>query len=130
MPRKIVKAEILFTRKCPLSCRYCRMKNYNIQEIGIDKIIKGLEVIKKLGGNFIAIYGAEPLVRFGDLLKYQEEVTKLGIDSTVITSGLGLTEYKWEALYKAGLRSITMSIDSLKGSFIDRATAQKAENAL
>jgi MoaA/NifB/PqqE/SkfB family radical SAM enzyme len=109
---QLVKAEILWTRRCPLSCHYCRMKTgkYNSQSSSYWRV--GLENLKQLNVPFIAIYGAEPLYDFEKLPKFISDATDLQIESTVITSGLVSDwQYKLDKLYDVGLRSLTTSYD-------------------
>ncbi len=137
MQNKLVKAEILITRKCPLDCFGCRMIRTSESEYhpqvgselnkkGWRKVIDGLN---RVGCPFFAIYGSEPLSVFEtlyDFVYYAEK--KKGILTTVITSGIGLTEDKLHKLHKAGLRSLTVSIDNLDPKAIeDKATSTKAK---
>jgi len=63
----LVKAEILWTRVCPLRCHYCGMRTgYQNTPTSHDWRV-GLENLKELGCQFIAIYGAEPLSDFSKL---------------------------------------------------------------
>ena len=64
---QIVKAEILWTRKCPLSCPYCSMANGRSNDLSIDQWKKGFDNLKQLGCGFAAFYGAEPLADFNKL---------------------------------------------------------------
>jgi len=107
----LVKAEILWTRKCPLSCSYCAMPN-DTERAPVASMIAGLSNLKELGVGFIAIYGASPLYDFEGLPEYIKAAEDMDILTTVITDGVqaghrGLLE----ELYDSGLRSLTMSYD-------------------
>lgn len=110
---KLTKAEILFTRKCPLSCQMCRMKR-DMEELDATEWRKALGGLSAVEIPFLAIYGAEPLARFQLLLQFLEFAHELGFLTTVITSGLGLTDQRLKELHGAGLRSLTMSCDDLE----------------
>jgi MoaA/NifB/PqqE/SkfB family radical SAM enzyme len=68
--------------------------------------------LKKLGCGFIAFYGAEPLIEMEKLAEAIGFSEKMGIPTTVITSGVvpGFLS-KLQLLHKEGLRSLTMSYD-------------------
>jgi radical SAM enzyme (rSAM/lipoprotein system) len=60
----------------------------------------------------IVLTGGEPLMR-KDLEKCGEEIYKRGFPWGMVTNGYGLTPERFNALLKAGLRSITISLDGL-----------------
>lgn len=136
MKKSLVKAEILFTRVCPLNCSYCYMirRKENIhfpkeEELvfsqpytGWRKVIDGL---KKVNVPFFAIYGAEPLVFFDQLCDFIRYSDKNDILTTLITSCVGLTEKKMEKLVNSGLRSLTVSLDNLDIKKISDKNVQK-----
>ena len=110
--KKLIKAEILWTRKCPLKCSYCSMVDPFIERAPLELMVKGLSNLKDLGCEFIAIYGASPLYDFKGLPEYIEAATDLGILSTVIIDGSGKDDMeKVFELYDYGLRSLTVSYD-------------------
>jgi len=124
----IVKAEILWTRKCPLSCHYCNMATGLSNSRSLDFWKRGLHNLKKLNCSFIAIYGAEPLADFSKLPGFIAYARRLDIDLTLITSGCvpGAKE-KLEQLYKVGLRSLTTSYDIID---LDLSSAAKSNKAI
>lgn len=109
----IMKAEILITRRCNLRCDYCRMPTSR-PEIPPDKWIEIFESLtKRFGCPFYPIYGAEPLLYEG-----LEEIIKwfAGREDcaySILTNAVALTEEKKQSLLDAGLKSITLSVDSL-----------------
>lgn len=129
MERKIVKAEILFSRQCPLSCSYCAMKNKVANDRTIEEWINGIIQLKKLGCEFIAFYGAEPLTEFEKLqyvVEYAEKVAK--IDTTIITSGaVSNFKEKLDRLHECGARSLSMSFDPAPSDF---SAIVKSKNAM
>jgi len=107
----ITKAEILWTRLCPLKCSFCAMPN-DTPRVNTDKMIQGLRHLRNLGCQFVAIYGASPLYDMDGLDDYIREAEGLGIKTTIITDGI-VKDHKGkiQTLYDAGLRSLTMSYD-------------------
>ena len=123
----LVKAEILWTRVCPLRCHYCGMRTgYQNTPTSHDWRV-GLENLKELGCQFIAIYGAEPLSDFSKLPQFVRDVQDLGFSSTLITAGASGWKDKLRCLHDAGLRSLTTSYDILP---LDSSSAKKSNRAI
>jgi len=113
---KLIKAEVLFTRRCNRSCNYCGMKR-ELPEAPVDLMIKGMRNLRDVADcRFLAIYGAEPVLRFDDLLTFIAAMSHEGILTTVITSE-DLTEEQVKRLWDAGLRSITVSVDVVSDDY-------------
>jgi cyclic pyranopterin phosphate synthase len=77
-----------------------------------QEIVKLAEVFVSLGVKKIRLTGGEPLVRkdFGQIL---EELARLPVELTLTTNGILIPQYL-EALKKAGVRSINVSLDTLQ----------------
>lgn len=131
--RRTVKAEILWTRACPLSCGYCAMY-YNKKDGKIPKLEKnwdlwkkGLENLKALDCGFTAVYGAEPLADMKYLPDYFSETNRLGILHTLITSCVvPNVREKLTELQKHGLRSLTVSFDGNEKEIDDPSSIKKS----
>ena len=124
----IVKAEILWSRKCLLKCSYCAMADNRDNVIVLEGWKKGFDNLKKLGCSFAAFYGAEPLEEFEKLPKIIEYSEDIGIHTTVITSSItNELNYKLKTLYAYGLRSITTSYDMVS---LDTSSSIKSSKAL
>jgi len=121
----LTKAEILFTRRCPLRCAGCAIirvdengatdnDQADAEEASLDSWFRTADNLAELGCGFMAIYGAEPAQvpeRIASFLHYVEVVKK--IPTSVITSGVGLTNEMIDLWWDSGLRSLTMSVDGL-----------------
>lgn len=116
--RKIDYLRISLTDKCNLRCRYC------VPQCGVDKlehgkilsfeeIVRIADVLVSLGITKIRFTGGEPLVR-RDAVSVIRDVASLRPDLSVglTTNGILLKEYLPD-LYKAGVRNINISIDTL-----------------
>ena len=109
---EIVKAEILWTRKCSLHCSYCNMATGKENTLDHHRWIAGINNLTRLGCQFIAFYGAEPFNDFSKLPSIVGYAESQGIHTTVITSGAGKDpKEKMDILYDNGAKSITMSYD-------------------
>lgn len=120
---KILKAELLWSRHCPFTCAGCAMYDNSIAQINdlteLPKWQRGMDNLKSIGCQFLAIYGAEPLTRMKalpELIAYQRSI---GLYQTVITALNAPKHIK--RLVDAGLDSLTVSYD-IKTSDEDRAT--------
>jgi len=86
------------------------------------------------GKIMVVISGGEPLMR-KDLEICGEEIYKRGFPWGMVTNGYGLTPVRFSALLKAGLRSITISMDGLNPETHDwfrgkKGSWEKAMNAI
>jgi MoaA/NifB/PqqE/SkfB family radical SAM enzyme len=125
---EIIKAEILWTRMCPLKCSYCAMADGRRNTVPLDLWKEGFIQLQKLGCSFAAFYGAEPLYDFDKLPEVIQFAEDLGIHTTVITSGVvSDVNNKLKTLYEHGLRSITTSYDAVS---LDTSSKTKTNKAL
>jgi len=108
----IVKAEILWSRLCGLSCPYCSMATGKRACKSEYLWLEGVKNLKNLNCGFVAIYGAEPLDDFDVLPEFVEALSKAKIANTLITSCYRQdTKEKLNILFQYGLRSLTVSYD-------------------
>ena len=99
------------TYRCPLHCVFC----YNPtdfarteQELATDDWIRVLREARALGAVQLGLSGGEPLSR-DDLESIVAEAHQLGYYINLITSGVGLSEPRIQALKQAGLDHIQLS---------------------
>lgn len=125
---RIVKAEMLWTRCCPLRCEYCAMVDGRSNSQSVEFWIQTAYALANLGCGFAAFYGAEPLVEDIDKLGMTiNAFEKNGIKTTVITSGcVPDFEAKLDTLYQYGLRSLSMSYDIVPLGPSSKAKSSKA----
>jgi len=105
------------TYRCPLHCVFC----YNPTdfartgpELPTDVWLRVLREARALGAVQLGLSGGEPLSR-DDLETIVGEGHRLGFYSNLITSGIGLTETRIQALKRAGLDHIQLSFqDSIR----------------
>ncbi|MGA7537590.1 MAG: pyrroloquinoline quinone biosynthesis protein PqqE [Steroidobacteraceae bacterium] len=99
------------TYRCPLHCVFC----YNPtdftavgRELETAEWLRVLEEARALGAVQLGLSGGEPLAR-DDLETIVAAAHRLGFYSNLITSGVGLTEPRLQALKEAGLDHIQLS---------------------
>lgn len=102
------------TYKCPLHCPWCsnpldfdKFKD----ELTTEEWKKVLREGRKMGALQLGFTGGEPMLRddLEELVAYSEE---LGYYTNLITSGVGLTPKRLQALKDAGLKQIQLSVQS------------------
>ncbi|HEY2327866.1 MAG TPA: GTP 3',8-cyclase MoaA [Gaiellaceae bacterium] len=118
--RPLHDLRISVTDRCNFRCVYCMPKEVFGHEyrfldrrelLSFEEITRIAGVFVRLGVNKLRITGGEPLVR-RDLERLIAQLAGLGVDLTLTTNG-SLLPAKAEALASAGLRRITVSLDSL-----------------
>src|SRR6516162_10541731 len=99
------------TYRCPLHCVFC----YNPTdfanvgaELATEDWLRVLREARALGAVQLGLSGGEPLAR-EDLEIIVAEAARLGFYSNLITSGIGMTEARIDALKRAGLDHIQLS---------------------
>ena len=100
------------THRCPLHCPYCSNPLEMVRaegEISTDDWKRVFTQARALGVLQLGLSGGEPLVR-KDLEELAKHARSLGLYSTLVTSGLGLTRQRAERLREAGLEHIQVSI--------------------
>src|SRR5215813_10429067 len=117
--RIAIKLRISITDRCNMRCIYCMPTNNNEwfeqnDILAYDEIVRLASILARLGIEKIRITGGEPLVR----PKVEDLIRKLsnldGITSiSMTTNGLFLRD-KVMQLRDAGLKSINVSLDTLK----------------
>lgn len=105
------------TQKCNMACDQCgsRCDIHSEERLKKEDIINALKDIKENLGTdcMINITGGEPMLRH-DILELGSEITDLGFDWGMVSNGSLLTEEAVEGLKKAGLKTITISLDGLR----------------
>src|SRR3990170_3018002 len=100
------------THRCPLHCPYCSNPLEMIRaegELATDDWKRVFTQARVLGVLRLGLSGGEPMVR-KDLEELASHARSLGLYSTLVTSGLGLTRARAERLREAGLEHIQVSI--------------------
>ncbi len=116
--RHINYLRISVTDRCNLRCIYCMPKE-GISPMGHDAILRYEEILRvarsaaEKGITKIRITGGEPLVRKG-IIDFIGDLNRIpGIADLSITTNGVLLEASAEALYRAGMRRINISLDTL-----------------
>jgi PqqA peptide cyclase len=124
------------THRCPLHCPYCSNPLELVRaeaELRTEEWLRVLTEARQLGVLQLGLSGGEPLARM-DLEALAAHAHRLGFYSTLVTSGVGLTRARAEALRSAGLEHVQISIQDIETEAADRVagarvTTQKAAAA-
>ncbi len=126
--RALRDLRISVTDRCNFRCVYCMPKevfgaDYQFLDrkeiLSFEEIARVAGIFKALGAEKIRLTGGEPLVR-RNLEQLVEMLARIpGLDLTLTTNG-SLLERKAEALRKAGLKRITVSLDALDDATFKR----------
>ncbi|TMC43452.1 MAG: GTP 3',8-cyclase MoaA [Chloroflexi bacterium] len=126
--RPLRDLRISVTDRCNFRCVYCMPKEIFGKDfqflpreeiLSFEEIERLVRIFVSLGVQKIRLTGGEPLVR-RDLERLVEKLAKLGdLDLTLTTNG-SLLAGKAAALASAGLRRVTVSLDSLDDATFKR----------
>ncbi len=110
------------THRCPLHCPYCSNPLDLIRaerEISTDDWKRTFTQAADLGVLQLGLSGGEPLIR-KDLEELAAHARSLGLYSTLVTSGLGLTRARAEKLREVGLEHIQVSLQDTDDANAER----------
>lgn len=101
------------TYRCPLNCFYCsnplQMSTKN--ELSTTEWVSTFRQAREMGSVQLGFTGGEPLMR-ADLPTLIKEARGMGFYTNLITSAVGMSEKKLEALKSAGLDSVQISFQA------------------
>jgi pyrroloquinoline quinone biosynthesis protein E len=110
------------THRCPLHCPYCSnpltLARANA-ELATDEWKRVFTEARSLGVLQLGLSGGEPLVR-RDLEEMIGHAHAVGLYSTLVTSGLGLTADRARTLVEAGLEHIQISFQAAERDVAER----------
>jgi len=114
------KLRVSVTDRCNFACLFCMPEKDKISWIPKEEILSLSEtesivrVLASLGIEKVRITGGEPLLR-RDLVELVDDLTSIeGIRSVDMTTNGWHLELRAEALRRAGLRGVTVSLHSLR----------------
>jgi len=122
--RPLRDLRISLTDRCNLRCPYCMPRSHFgsgyrfrpvAEQLSVDEIVRLAGIFASLGVSKVRLTGGEPLLRH-DLADVVRRLHGLGIPDLALTTN-GVLLRRWAApLASAGLRRLTVSLDSLDPS--------------
>lgn len=107
------------TLRCNLHCRHCGSDckvQAEQQDMPLDDFLHVLDSIAAKTNPdevFVILSGGEPLMR-PDIVACGQAITDRGFPWGMVSNGFALTQERFYELLKAGMRSITISLDGLE----------------
>lgn len=107
------------TARCNLACVQCNIiyANADVQEVTTEQCWRIAENLSKIGTSVVLLTGGEPFVR-KDLPEICRAFLANGIHPRIQTNGLATRE-QLEAVAAAGVRDVSISLDSLDPALQD-----------
>jgi len=109
------------TYRCPLSCPYCSNPiemTRREQELDTAAWVAVMQEAAALGVLQVHLSGGEPASR-RDLVEIVAAARAADIYTNLITSGIGLTETRLDALKQAGLEHVQLSLQGVDAAMAD-----------
>ncbi len=125
--RRIDYLRLSVTDRCNLRCIYCMPKKGirlldRRELLTFSEILKVVKILSKLGIKKIRFTGGEPLLR-DNVLELISDIKDIpGIENLAITTNGILLGRFLKDIYKAGIRRINVSIDSMDPEKYERIT--------
>ncbi|MCX5864763.1 MAG: GTP 3',8-cyclase MoaA [Deltaproteobacteria bacterium] len=129
--RSISYLRISLTDHCNLRCQYCspqegQVKLTSEELLSYEEILRVVRIAVSLGIEKVRLTGGEPLVR-RDVLSFVKALAEIpGLtDIRLTTNGVLLADYA-EALQKAGISKLNISLDTLRPERFQQITGVDA----
>jgi radical SAM protein with 4Fe4S-binding SPASM domain len=105
------------TLRCDLACRHCgsRAGRERPEELSSDEALDFVRQMAELGVKEVTLIGGEAYLR-DDWTDIVRAIRAHGMQCSITTGGRGFTRERAEAGKRAGLQSVSVSIDGLRGS--------------
>jgi AdoMet-dependent heme synthase len=113
--RTPVYVQFAVSKYCNLTCRKCQaaISRKNERELDLKEIDRLAGILEKLSVGIVVLSGGEPLLR-EDIADVVRIFTGKGFTVRMQTNGQLATEEKVKELIRAGLREVTLSLDTLE----------------
>ncbi len=124
-----VLAHIIPIRRCNLSCKYCNEYDAVSKPVPLETMFARIDHLAGLGTTIICISGGEPLLhpQLDDIIR---RVRSHGILAGLITNGYLLTAERIQALNRAGLEHLQISIDNVQPDDISKKSLKVLDKKL
>lgn len=108
-----VLAHLIPTRRCNIACAYCNEYDSVSQPVPIDELRRRTDLLADLGTSIITLSGGEPMLhpQLDDLIRH---IRSRGMIAGLITNGYLLGPSRIQALNRAGLEHLQISIDNVE----------------
>jgi cyclic pyranopterin phosphate synthase len=115
--RSVNYIRLSITDRCDFRCVYCMSEDMTFlprsEVLSLEECVRLVKVFVSLGVEKVRITGGEPLVRKNALWLFEEIGQLPGLRELVTTTNGSQLEHQAQALRKAGVKRINISLDSL-----------------
>ncbi len=127
--RHPVLAQMIPTRRCNLSCKYCNEYDKTSLSVPTAVMLRRIDQLAELGTTAITFSGGEPLLH-PDLEQLVEHVRRRGMIAGLITNGYLLTVERIQKLNHAGLDHLQISIDNVTPDDVSKKSLKVLDRKL
>jgi MoaA/NifB/PqqE/SkfB family radical SAM enzyme len=106
------------TERCNLQCKMCNIWKRESKDMTLKEIEQYAEILKGLKVQNVVVTGGEPFLH-PDIVEIIKLLNDYGFSVRLQTNGTLVTEEKIRVLAKAGLKNITLSLDTLDEKTFD-----------
>lgn len=106
------------TERCNLQCKMCNIWKRESKDMTLKEIEQYAEILKGLEVQNVVVTGGEPFLH-PDIIEIVKLLNDYGFSIRLQTNGTLVTEEKIKALAEAGLKNITLSLDTLDEKMFD-----------
>ena len=127
--RHPVLAHLIPMRRCNLSCTYCNEYDQVSEPVPLETMCRRIDKLHELGTSIVVFSGGEPLMH-----KQMEQIIaharRRGMVVGLLTNGYLLTRKRIEALNKAGLEYLQISIDNVMPDDVSKKSLKVLDQKL
>ena len=126
---RIRAAGLYITRRCNNDCAWCGLARQSRRELPLSMWHRALSVMSAIGIDTVKILGGEPTLydRLDELVRFVTQDLQM---ACTVVSNLLVGPQSIERLARAGLTSISTSIDTIGGNAPNKGSERKSRVAL
>ena len=120
---------IIPIRRCNIDCGYCNEYDKISQPVPTDAMLARIDHLAELGTSVTSFSGGEPLLH-PDLDRLIARIRSHGMMAGLITNGYLLSPKRIEALNRAGLDYLQISIDNVEPDEVSKKSLRLLDKKL
>ena len=124
-----VMAHIVPMRRCNLDCTYCNEYDKTSDPVPLAEMLRRIDELGRLGTSIVTISGGEPLLH-PELDAIIARMRHHGMIAGMITNGYLLMPDRIEALNRAGLDHMQISIDNVMPDEVSKKSLKVLDKKL
>ena len=121
--------QIIPIRRCNIDCGYCNEYDKVSPPVPTEEMIRRIDKLAELGSSVVAFSGGEPMLH-PDLEALISRIRSRGMMAGLITNGYLLSVKKIQALNRAGLDYMQISIDNVEPDEVSKKSLRLLDKKL